>query len=85
MWLRSEQPRFIVIHQSTAVALSRGRRCRQHPSVMDIMGTVPEHHFAILLPNLTAAARRQFEVALDRLSVGVEVSASKRITDQRKS
>ena len=44
-----------------------------------------EHHFAVLLPNLTAAARRQFEVALDRLSVGVEVSASKRITDQRKS
>ena len=44
-----------------------------------------EHHFAVLLPNLTAAARRQFEAALDRLSVGVEVGASKRITDQRKS
>jgi len=42
-----------------------------------------EHHFAVLLPNLTAAARRQFEAALNHLSVGVEVGESKRITDQR--
>ena len=41
-----------------------------------------EHHFAILLPNLTAPARRQLEVALERLSVGVEVGESKRITNQ---
>ena len=41
-----------------------------------------EHHFAVLLPNLTAPARRQFEVALERLSVGVEVGESKRITNQ---
>lgn len=41
-----------------------------------------EHHFSVLLPNLTAPARRQFEVALERLSVGVEVGESKRITKQ---
>ena len=29
-----------------------------------------EHHFAVLLPNLTAGARRQFEAALDRLTAG---------------
>ena len=44
-----------------------------------------EHHFAVLLPNLIAAARRQFEAALNRISVGVEVGASKQITDQRTS
>jgi len=44
-----------------------------------------EHHFAVLLPNLTAAARRQFEAALDRISVGAEDSASKRRTDRRTS
>ena len=29
-----------------------------------------EHHFAVLLPNLTAAARRKFEAALGRLIAG---------------
>ena len=35
-----------------------------------------EHHFAVLLPNLTAEARRQFEAALDRLSAGSGIEAS---------
>jgi len=34
-----------------------------------------EHHFAVLLPNLTAGARRQFEAALDRLAAGSSVEA----------
>ena len=32
-----------------------------------------EHHFAVLLPNLTARGRRQFEAALDRLVMGAVV------------
>ena len=32
-----------------------------------------EHHFAVLLPNLTAAGRRKFEAALDRLVMGAGV------------
>ena len=32
-----------------------------------------EHHFAVLLPNLTAAGRRKFEAALDRLVMGAGI------------
>ena len=42
-----------------------------------------EHHFAVLLPNLTAAARNQFEAALNRLSVGVRVGAGGGVNEQR--
>ncbi len=42
-----------------------------------------EHHFAVLLPNLTVAARDQFEAALNRLSVGVRVGAGGGVNDQR--
>ncbi len=34
-----------------------------------------QHHFAVLLPNLTAAGRRKFQAALDRLVSG-EISVS---------
>ena len=35
-----------------------------------------EHHFAVLLPNLTAGARRKFEDALDRLAAGSGIEAN---------
>jgi AcrR family transcriptional regulator len=40
-----------------------------------------EHHFAVLLPNLTAEARRKFEAALDRLVTGAGVTVAEGVTN----
>jgi len=43
-----------------------------------------EHHFAVLLPNLSTAGRRQFEAALDRIAGGAAapVRATSRVQKQ---